>query len=111
MKALKIKDILKATGGTLLCGDTDKEIKKISTDSRKTDAESLFIPLRGEKFDGHDFLPAVLEKGVACVLTSKGEVPDNRGNTAVIAVENTLFAFQSVLKFLLYAFYNPFFTS
>jgi len=99
MKALKIKDILKATGGTLLCGDTDKEIKKISTDSRKTDAESLFIPLRGEKFDGHDFLPAVLEKGVACVLKSKGEVPDNRGNTAVIAVENTLFALGKIAQF------------
>lgn len=42
---------------------TDIAINKISTDSRQIDEHSLFIALRGERFDAHDFVADVVAKG------------------------------------------------
>lgn len=42
-----------------------RRIRQISTDSRSVRRGDLFVALRGERFDGHDFVPAVLAKGVA----------------------------------------------
>ena len=41
----------------------DAEIGEVSTDSRKIDGRTLFVALKGEKFDGHDFIREVLDKG------------------------------------------------
>lgn len=40
------------------------EITEVSTDSRKVGAGTLFVALKGERFDGHDFIREVLDKGV-----------------------------------------------
>lgn len=46
----------------------DIEINNISTDSRKVDKHSLFIALRGERFDAHDFVPDVIQNGCPLVV-------------------------------------------
>ncbi len=46
----------------------DIEINNISTDSRKVDEHSLFIALRGERFDAHDFVKDVVAKGCPLVV-------------------------------------------
>ena len=46
----------------------DIEINNISTDSRKVDEHSLFIALRGERFDAHDFVPDVIQNGCPLVV-------------------------------------------
>lgn len=56
MMTLTLSEIASAIGGELF-GNGDKTVCGISTDSRKTMPEELFIALRGEKFDGHDFIP------------------------------------------------------
>lgn len=71
MQSMTIADILEATGGKLLSGDINKEIKDITTDSRQTAPGVLFIPLIGEKFDGHEFINASFDLGAAAVLTQK----------------------------------------
>ena len=43
----------------------------VSTDSRTVQAGQLFVALRGETFDGHDFLEQVAAKGVAAVVADK----------------------------------------
>src|SRR5690348_10196474 len=43
----------------------------VSTDSRTVSAGQLFVALRGEKFDGHDYLQQVAAKGVAAVVAEK----------------------------------------
>ncbi len=43
----------------------------VSTDSRNIPAGCLFIPLVGERFDAHDFIPQVVEQGVGAVLSAK----------------------------------------
>ena len=54
----QIKNILNITQQIASSTITD-----ISTDSRKINSSTLFIALKGEKFDGHDFIKDVLSKG------------------------------------------------
>jgi len=74
-------------GATLQGGDAAFE--GVSTDSRKVDAGALFVALRGETFDAHDFLDQVAARGVAAVVVSR--VP-NGWTLPAIVVPDTLVA-------------------
>ena len=68
----------------------------ISTDSRALQPGDLFIPLRGERFDGHDFLDAAVSVGVAGALVARdwaGYVPEQ---LATLVVDDTLSAYQQI---------------
>ena len=41
----------------------DVEIRNIVTDSRKAHKTSMFVAIKGEKFDGHDFVKEVIQQG------------------------------------------------
>lgn len=69
MMTLTLSEIATAVGGTLV-GSGEKVICGVSTDSRKIEAEQLFVALRGERFDGHDFIPELRGK-CAAVLTEE----------------------------------------
>ena len=69
MMDLTLKEIALAVGGTL-CGDGDRLIHGVSTDTRTISAGELFVALRGEKFDGHDYIGDLTGKDVA-VVTEK----------------------------------------
>ncbi|MBP5698113.1 MAG: UDP-N-acetylmuramoyl-tripeptide--D-alanyl-D-alanine ligase [Alphaproteobacteria bacterium] len=69
----------------------ETEISNVSTDSRQVSKETLFIALKGEKFDGHDFILEVLAKGVPLVVAERHiEGADEK---RVIVVEDSLKAF------------------
>lgn len=72
----------------------DVDIENISTDSRHIVKGDLFIAIKGEKFDGHDFVPDVLAKGAAAVVVSKlfKEIPAVRQ----IVVPDTLEAYGKI---------------
>jgi UDP-N-acetylmuramoyl-tripeptide--D-alanyl-D-alanine ligase len=53
-----------------LVGD-DRPIDAISTDSRTLPAGSLFVALKGERFDGHEFAAAAVERGAAALLVER----------------------------------------
>ena len=72
----------------------EKEIEKISIDTRKDVKNSLFIPLKGEKFDGHDFIDKALEGGAILTLTEK-ELNDN---LPYIQVKDNLISFGKIAK-------------
>ena len=63
------KEICAAVDGRLL--QDGNAVTGVSTDSRKVSADELFIPLVGEKFDGHTYLQSALENGAAGCLTAK----------------------------------------
>ena len=58
MEPMTIREILEAVDGKLLgeFSDLDLTVKHVFTDSRNPDPGALFIPLVGERFDGHAFL-------------------------------------------------------
>ncbi len=65
-----VADIARATGGTVI-GDGAAGVTGVSTDSRSVAAGELFVPLRGERFDGHDFIAAVVAKGVRVFIAGR----------------------------------------
>ena len=46
----------------------DADISEVVTDSRKAGKDSLFVAIKGEKFDGHDFVEEVISRGCPLVL-------------------------------------------
>ena len=71
MPNMTLKNIAKACDGTYI-GEAELAEKVICgavIDSRLVEEDYLFIPIKGERVDGHKFIPQVFEKGACCVLS------------------------------------------
>ena len=66
-----VREICAAVGGTLLQGEGSALITGVTTDSRAVSAGQLFIPLAGERFDGHAYIGSALSSGAAGCLTAR----------------------------------------
>jgi UDP-N-acetylmuramoyl-tripeptide--D-alanyl-D-alanine ligase len=101
MITLAVKEIVQATRGELIIGDPETLIYGITIDSRKVKSGELFIPLVGERFDGHSFIKDVLYQGVGGVLCNKleYEAEEVGENQFVIRVDDTLEAMQALAKY------------
>lgn len=62
---LSVTEIANALGTSI---DSEKVINRVSIDSRDVDANTLFFAIKGDRFDGHDFINDVVEKGVGAVV-------------------------------------------
>ncbi len=80
--------------GAKLTGDA--EISNVSTDSRKAGAGALFVALRGEHFDAHDFLAQVAQGGAAGVVA---EALPQGWTLPALVVPNTLVALGLIANF------------
>ena len=68
---MKLKDILEFCKGTLIGeADLDTNIVNFSIDSRNIPENGFFIPLKGEKADGHDYIDSAFENGAIGTFTS-----------------------------------------
>lgn len=61
----------KAVGGTVI-GDGAREITGVTVDSRSVTPGDLFVPVLGDRFDGHDFIESALAAGAAATLAEPG---------------------------------------
>ncbi|MEX3786847.1 UDP-N-acetylmuramoyl-tripeptide--D-alanyl-D-alanine ligase [Paraburkholderia sp. BR14374] len=61
--------------GASVTGDDSVRFERVSTDSRSAGPGDLFIAIKGDRFDAHDFLPQVAERNVAAVLVAR--TPEN----------------------------------
>ncbi|MGH2359472.1 MAG: Mur ligase family protein, partial [bacterium] len=89
---LAIEDILKATGGRLTKPDSRSPmplVTGVSTDTRSMQPGDLFVPLRGPRADGHDFIPEAFRHGAVATLASR-RVPTLPDLAVVIEVPDTL---------------------
>jgi UDP-N-acetylmuramoyl-tripeptide--D-alanyl-D-alanine ligase len=68
----------------------------ITTDSRKIQPGSLFIALKGENFDGHDFVEKAVQTGATGVLCRRGFPAPIQSNVTVFQVEDTLTAYRQL---------------
>jgi len=103
---LTVSQILLATNGELLNGLPQRVINDISIDTRTLKPGDLFIPIKGDHYDGHQFLKCALEKGACGFLTQRwdkalknifGELKEE---TIVIRVEDGLKALQDLAQYL-----------
>ncbi|MBQ7032402.1 MAG: UDP-N-acetylmuramoyl-tripeptide--D-alanyl-D-alanine ligase [Clostridia bacterium] len=71
MRAIEIAN----GAGGILAGNENAEVRTISTDSRKIEAGTLFVAIRGERFDGNTFANAAYEAGATVVLGNETVSP------------------------------------
>ncbi len=91
-----ITDIMTITGGTWLGTPTqlDSTITAISTDSRNVAADSLFIPIIGENFDGHRFVEDALTRGAKVALWKRDHPLNPPRDMPILLVDDPLASLQ-----------------
>ncbi len=100
-----LSEILKATGGELLCGDQTRGFAKASIDSRNISPGDLFVAIIGEVHDGHGFANDVVEQGVGGLVVAKektGDLPISAWQTqniTCVAVSDTTQALGDLAAF------------
>ncbi len=92
MKSISLQTVAEWVGGRL-CGE-NKEINNVSIDSRTVDASTLFIAIKGDRFDAHDFVKDVEKSGAAAVMCHR----EVECNLPVIYVDDTKKAFVELAK-------------
>ena len=83
-----------ATGGRVIAGPASAIFTGVTIDTRTMAPGALFVALRGDRFDGHDFIDSAVARGAAGVLVSRR--PASAGEAAVILVPDTLTALQQL---------------
>ena len=91
--------VAEATTGRLVSGQPDHVFTEVSIDTRTLAPGALFIALRGDRFDGHDFVAPALAAGASGLLVSSTPA-SGAGAAAVIVVPDTLRALQDLARFV-----------
>lgn len=109
MEAITIREILEAVDGKLMGEDMDLSmtVERVDTDSRNIHPGSLFIPLQGERFDGHAFINDSLESGAAGCLFARDRTSYLPGKF-YIKVANTQRALRDLARWYKSRFQIPF---
>jgi len=96
MNSLTLSQIAQFAGASLSSGDGTAVINKVSTDSRTIKPGELFVALRGENFEGHDFVAASAKAGGTGALVDLQWVGNVPNNFALLRATDTLQAYQTL---------------
>jgi UDP-N-acetylmuramoyl-tripeptide--D-alanyl-D-alanine ligase len=109
MALFTVEELREVISVKVLAGDPSpsakRRIRSISTDSRSIRRGDLFVALKGENFDGHEFVPAVLAKGAAGAIVHDAYRWEgkkmrtggmNRQEPFLFGVKDPLFAYQQL---------------
>jgi UDP-N-acetylmuramoyl-L-alanyl-D-glutamate--2,6-diaminopimelate ligase len=83
---MQLKTLLATTPVRQVIGPSDRPVENIAYDSRRVQRHTMFVALRGEKTDGHQFIGQAIDKG-ASVIVAEREQKDQR--ITCLVVENT----------------------
>ena len=97
---MKLSVLLEALEDYELGGDTDQDITGLNYDSRKIKNGNLFVAIKGNALNGHDFLPDAIDKGAGAVM-----VEDDMDLSPDLAIIKVLDSRRSLSK-LSDRFYN-----
>jgi len=98
VRPVEAEVLAKTVGGRLVAGSPEAVVSAVGIDSRRVAPSELFIAIRGERHDGHDFMVQSLAAGAAGVMgerftSDQLEVIAQQGRFAV-QVDDTLLALQ-----------------
>ncbi len=86
---MQLKTLLDAIAVRKIIGPADRAVESIAYDSRRVQRNGLFVALRGEKSDGHDFIDQAIEKGATVIVGERAENPALAGRATSVVVEST----------------------
>jgi UDP-N-acetylmuramoyl-L-alanyl-D-glutamate--2,6-diaminopimelate ligase len=83
---MQLKNLIAGLAVRQIQGPVDRAVENIAYDSRRVQKNGLFVALRGEKSDGHDFIEQAIEKGAVAVVAERAQ---SHPRVTVVEVENT----------------------
>jgi UDP-N-acetylmuramoyl-L-alanyl-D-glutamate--2,6-diaminopimelate ligase len=83
---MQLKTLLGSIPVREIIGSADRAVESIAYDSRRVQRDGLFVALRGEKSDGHDFIDQAIEKGATVILAERA---GKNSRATCVVVENT----------------------
>ncbi len=96
---ITIEDLFNIPSAEIYNPDAYKSLSTVEIDSRKVKRGSLFVAIKGEKFDGHDFILDALKKGAAAVIIDSRKLKKFISlEIPVIAVDDTTKAFGELAR-------------
>ncbi len=98
MAKFKVAEIVKAVNGELLCG-RDCAITGVTIDSRRTPRGSVFVAIRGDRFNGHDFVGQALAGGSKAAIVEDISLLPPGISKPVILVKDTTRALQRLAAY------------
>ena len=84
------QEILAATGGKILREGNRTRFGEVVTDSTRVKSGSVFVALKGERHDGHRFIPDAIARGAACVISARAMPQTKLAGAMVVKVKDTL---------------------
>jgi len=97
MDKISLREIVNAVQGRVMAGTDDLTVDAVTIDSRQVPPGALFVAIKGERFDGHDFIGDALRKGAAAVVVHEERPVE--GRATVIRVEDTLTALGDIAAY------------
>lgn len=94
-----LKEILEATDAKVLKNTKNTIEYIVSTDTRTIKSNNIYLPLKGESFDGEDFIEKALENGAKAYFTRSGNVFDKAD--IILQIEDSLTTYLQFAKFYL----------
>ncbi|MGB8369205.1 MAG: UDP-N-acetylmuramoyl-tripeptide--D-alanyl-D-alanine ligase [Limisphaerales bacterium] len=88
METRSLKFVADACAAELRRGSAETAVQRVGIDSRQAQPGDLFFAIKGERFDGHDFLNEVAAKGVAAVVVERKKAPAPLPGCAVLVVDD-----------------------
>ena len=97
MKNFTLSEIASACAGRLVATDEQSKlcITSVERDSRQIKPGSLFLAIKGERVDGHDYIETCYQNGAICALCEK---PPKTDDMAYILVDSTLEAVKKIAR-------------
>jgi UDP-N-acetylmuramoyl-tripeptide--D-alanyl-D-alanine ligase len=83
-----LKFVAEACAARMERGSGETAIQHVCTDSRQAQAGDLFFAIKGERFDGHDFVNQVAAAGATAVVVERKKVRSPLPNCAVLIVDD-----------------------
>ncbi len=94
---MSLRQLAEACGGQLFYENEDILVGAVVTDSRKIEKDSVFVALKGDKFDGHNFVNQTYDQGALCCVVNNDF--ENPKNLPVIKVEDTHKALRDIARY------------
>jgi UDP-N-acetylmuramoyl-tripeptide--D-alanyl-D-alanine ligase len=89
MEFFSLQSVAKACAGRLLGGPGRLTVERVCTDSRAVRKGDLFVALKGDRFDGHEYLGKAAELGAAALLAEERAAASFPKNCPIVAVADT----------------------
>src|SRR5437867_13301745 len=80
---MQLKVLARALAPHRIVGTLDREVESIAYDSRRVQSNTLFVAIRGEKSDGHQFVDQAIEQGASVIVAAR-EISSPRATCLVV---------------------------